>query len=227
MKPRHSIEKSLCAMLCACLLAMTQYARACEPSISSSETGGVVEITAVGPTSTEECLRTDVHIDENQNEYRTRTTTINSDGSANPQGRDDRLLLNEEQMRIDQKDGTYAQFGGDWPDDEYTRRLPRPNMPISSAAHNEKSHSLGVMFKSNAEGGSITAVKVKAYVEQLKARGFTIDAKPYENEELGNYAYRAKNSAGYLVVFSCSLRSSCGLALYDPVGTQRREGRRR
>ena len=221
-KFRRSIEKTLAL----CALAMAHHAVACEPSINVSEAGGIVDGKLIAPTSTGECLKTDVRIDENQGEYRSRTTTINSDGSVNPQGKDDRLLLDKEQMRVDRKDRGYGQFSGEWPDDEYTRRIPKPDMVLYFAFVNKKDHSFGALFKKNTEGGNRNVAKMKAYVEKLKSRGFTINAKSREDESFGGlYVYRAKDSTGYLVHFFCTMDAACGVNLYDPVGVQKREER--
>jgi hypothetical protein len=203
------------AACCACLLVAEHHARAdCEPSFNVTGTGEVVDGTMVGPSGAGVCQKTDVHIEKDRDELRelrSHTNTINSDGSANPLGEDTRMILNREQWRIDSRDGEYGQFGGEWPDDAYTRRIPNPNMELAFATVNKKNNSFGAVFKR----GTVSIDRMKDYVEKLKARGFTINAKVSESVRLGTYGYHAKNSAGYRVQAGC-IRVLCELSLESP-----------
>jgi hypothetical protein len=177
----------------------------CQDTWKGTTDGEVTESTAVIG-----CKKTEVYKDSE--EYRSRTTTINSDGSTNPQGKDTRMVVNKEQARIDHKGGEYGQFGGKWPDDEYTRRIPNPNVEVAFATVNKKDNSFSAMFKK----GAMNTSSMKGYAERLKERGFTIDAKESEDAKYDIYAYRAKNSAGYFVQVSCSGGGACGLTLKSP-----------
>ncbi|MDR2452011.1 MAG: hypothetical protein LBE85_09675 [Candidatus Accumulibacter sp.] len=183
--------------------------------------------TVIEKTSTDKCLKTEVHKDGG--EFRSHTTTIQPQGGANVPGRDTSLVINEEVIRRDDKDdkgGHYGQFGGDWPDDEHTRHLPRPEMPLMFARVNQNNHSFTAMFKRDEGDRGRDIVKIKAYAEKLKARGFTIDPKESESPG-GHYAYRAKNSAGYMVRVNChAVNTHCGLALLNPETVQKREAKK-
>jgi hypothetical protein len=231
-----SIRQVLCGAACACLMMIpARYAGAeeCPGSVDLTLPSGTAirgEATYESPdhgcgcrssltgtsdgetsdiTLEDGCKKTEVHHDGEG--FRSRTTTINSDGSVNPQGEDTRVVLNRDQWRTDEKDGSYGQFGGEWPDDEYTRRIPRPNMPVTFAGINKKNNSFTAMFKKGPSPDSDIA-RMKAYVERLIESGFTINASTYENSGFGYYAYRAKNSAGYFVQVNCN-KSFCGLSL--------------
>ncbi|MCL2590952.1 MAG: hypothetical protein FWD67_08785 [Betaproteobacteria bacterium] len=231
-----SIKQVLCMAACACLMAAAPARHAgaeeCTGSVDLTVDGkaiqgegayegpsrgcgcrGSLTGTANGEVSDialeNGCKKTEVHRDND--EFRSRTTTTNSDGSVNPQGEDTRMVLNREQWRIDKKDGSYGQFGGDWPDDEYTRRIPRPDMSVMFASINKKDNSFTAMFKKGASPDSDIA-RMKTYVERLKERGFTIDARPYENSRYGIYAYRAKDGTGYSVQANCG-KSGCSIGL--------------
>jgi predicted secreted protein len=90
------------------------------------------------------------------------------------------------------------QFGGDWPDNEFTRILPKPDFAVSFAQ--EINDGFTVMFSANID-------QLKAYVEQVKAAGFTVGAYTQDTEIMGMaiYSYNAKNADGFEVnVYSTS-----------------------
>jgi len=219
MKLPHLAKRILHMATYLCLLLLTHHAKAnCEPSINVVETSpGVKEGTMIS----KDCEKTDTVHDENKGEHRLRSTTI--------KGEVTRGYLGPDEAKIDYKGGEYGQFGGEWPDDEWTQRIPKPDFVLHAATVNKKAHSFSAVFKINAQGGNITPVKIKSYVSKLKARGFTISANEHESPEKPDmpeyHSYRAKNSAGYFVDFHCSVAISCGLALYNPTGTKKKEKR--
>jgi hypothetical protein len=89
-------------------------------------------------------------------------------------------------------DGSSVSIGSGWPDNEFTQTLPKPEVDVSMAA---------------VEGDSFQAVLVatieqtKAYAEQVKAKGFSVDAETEDQEVMGMaiYLYSAKNADGYRV----------------------------
>ena len=176
----------------------------CQGSLTGTVNGDVSDVTLISG-----CKKTETYHDGN--EFRSRTTTINSDGSVNPLGEDTRMVLDKNQWRTDYKDGNYGQFGGEWPDDEYTRSIPRPDMSVAFASVNKKSNSFTAMFDKGTNLSS-NVTKMKAYVEKLKARGFTVDAYQSEKPEFKAYAFRAKNSAGDFVRVNCT-NATCSLSL--------------
>ncbi|MCL2797572.1 MAG: hypothetical protein FWD58_05920 [Firmicutes bacterium] len=86
-------------------------------------------------------------------------------------------------------DGWTAQTGGDWPDNEFTALLPKPGFPgFEVASSRTDSERFNVTFA----GASFE--QLRAYVEQVKEKGFTIDA---QTQDFGAYQYSAKNAQGY------------------------------
>ncbi len=107
-------------------------------------------------------------------------------------------------------DGSESQVGGNWPDNEFTRLLPKPPFTITLASTNED--EFGVMFD-----GATTVEQVKAYAEELKAKGFTVDAETTDMDTMGMviYSYTAKNADGYEVNVFHTM-GSVGLSLLRP-----------
>ncbi len=90
-------------------------------------------------------------------------------------------------------DGSEGQLGGNWPENEFTKLLPKPDFALLAASTTEYDFSVG--FE------NVTAEQVKDYVERVKANGFTLDAETTDQETMGMeiYMYTAKNEAGYTV----------------------------
>lgn len=105
---------------------------------------------------------------------------------------------------------SYAQWGGDWPDNEFSREflrlLPKPDMPFDSMALN-----LGVKGSSILFSKDVTPNQMMDYAEQVKKRGFTIGAQTKDNPSLKFFSYEAKNREGYAVDITCI--GSCVLGL--------------
>ena len=93
-------------------------------------------------------------------------------------------------------------FSGDWPDNEFTRLLPKPKIALSASVTTDDEFS--VLFL-EAELGQL-----RDYVSQLKSAGFNIDDETVEEEMMGIevFSYEAYNSAGYKV----ELYSSFGIS---------------
>ena len=101
---------------------------------------------------------------------------------------------------------------GKWPDNEYTRLLPKPNITISFSASNEK--SMEVLFS------GATIEQLKAYAEQVKAAGFTVNpiTSDEEEEAEGVYNYYAENAEGYEIGIFKAMGQS-GFSLEKPKGS--------
>jgi hypothetical protein len=183
------------------------------------------DVTAISKTSTDECVKTEGHVGEE--EVRSHATTIHPGSGANDKEHDTSMVINKDVWRFDEKGGKkdyYGQFGGEWPDDEHTRRLPKPDMPLAFAGVNERDRTFTAMFQADAENHQRDITLMKAYAKKLKARGFTL--KPKESEGPGAYAYRAKNGTGYLVRVTCPApRIPCGLELYTPETVRKGEAK--
>ena len=91
------------------------------------------------------------------------------------------------------EDGQTARLGGDWPDNEFTRLVPKPGFKLAGASTSDDEFSAA--FQSADVG------QIKAYAEQVKASGFTVDAEEEDQNVYGVvvYTYSAYNADGYRV----------------------------
>ena len=91
------------------------------------------------------------------------------------------------------KDGQAAQLGGDWPDNEFTRLVPKPGFKLAGASTSENEFSAAFQ--------SVAVDQIKAYAVQVKASGFTVDAEEEDQNVYGVvvYTYSAYNANGYRV----------------------------
>ena len=90
-------------------------------------------------------------------------------------------------------DGQTAQLGGNWPDNEFTRLVPKPGFKLAGASTSEDEFSAAFQ--------SVDVDQIKAYAEQVKASGFTVDAEEEDQNFYGIvvYTYLAYNADGYCV----------------------------
>ena len=96
-------------------------------------------------------------------------------------------------------DGSEGQIGGDWPDNEFTKLVPKPSFELYAAAVDGDTFS--VLF-TNA-----TIEQLKAYADQVKAAGFNLNEELTDENVMGMviYSFAAENADGYSVeVFSAS-----------------------
>jgi hypothetical protein len=209
------------------ILAVQAWAEDCKPSVVITRDDGVVVEGSSTTPRDRGCSQTDFHVDPNTLESKSRV--INSDGSANPAGEEFSIsgergaAPGKGKLRLEKKgpwshETGSAQFSGEWPDNEYTRRIPRPDIPFNLATVDPKRHRLGVLFKKN--DGVFNAMK--GYVEKLKAHGYTNNAESKEKTANGQpfFSYSAYDGAGYLVQVSC-WGDGCRLGLYTPEGAAR------
>ena len=106
-------------------------------------------------------------------------------------------------------DGTTGQYGGSWPENEFTKIIPKPDFELTAATTSDREFT--VVFV------GATTEQIRGYVEKLKAAGFTSDTETEDNEIFGMFIYNfsATNAAGYKVsVFSAVGLS--GLSLEKP-----------
>jgi len=80
------------------------------------------------------------------------------------------------------------QMGGNWPDNEFTQMLPKPDFTITSAV--DADGVFNVMFS------GVTIEQLKDYTEKVKAAGFSFDEETEDMEVQGTvvYTYTAKNA---------------------------------
>ena len=90
-------------------------------------------------------------------------------------------------------DGGEGQLGGDWPDNEFTKLIPKPDFELFAA--NTETDSFSVAFT------SATIEQIKDYAAKVKAAGFNINEEVEDQEVMGMviYSFTAENADGYTV----------------------------
>ena len=90
-------------------------------------------------------------------------------------------------------DGGEGQLGGDWPDNEFTKLIPKPDFELFAA--NTETDSFSVAFM------SATIEQIKDYAAKVKAAGFNINEEVEDQEVMGIviYSFTAENADGYTV----------------------------
>jgi predicted small lipoprotein YifL len=91
------------------------------------------------------------------------------------------------------ENGGQGQMGGNWPDNEFTKLLPKPDFALTAASTTADEFSVAFT--------GVTVEQMKAYVEQVKAKGFTVNPDLQDENMMGIvvYTYNAKNADGYEV----------------------------
>ncbi len=89
--------------------------------------------------------------------------------------------------------GSWAQLGGEWPDNEFTRQVPKPEFTLVGAALDND--NFAVAFN------NVTLEQIKAYAEKIKDSGFNLNVDVQDKTVLGvtMYTFEADNAAGYHV----------------------------
>ena len=100
------------------------------------------------------------------------------------------------------ENGILDLFGSDWPENEYTKILPKPDFNMIGANEDEDGFTVAFI--------NVDADAIKAYAGKLKEKGFTVDAEEDEQEVLGMtiYSYKADNNDGYHVEVSFAVGTS-------------------
>jgi hypothetical protein len=83
-------------------------------------------------------------------------------------------------------------YDNDWPENEYTKLVPRPDFEVEYC--DDEVNGISAKYINT------TMESVKAYASQLKAAGFTVD--PQESEYDGQYVYGAGKGKAYFVTIS-------------------------
>ncbi|MBO4366054.1 MAG: hypothetical protein J5843_00210 [Clostridia bacterium] len=96
---------------------------------------------------------------------------------------------------VSKEDGA-AQYGGEWPDNEFTRLVPKPSFKLVGASTD--SDEFNVAFS------GVTVDQIRAYAGELKLAGFTIDIETNDQDVMGIaiYSFSASNGSGYTVSLS-------------------------
>ncbi len=110
---------------------------------------------------------------------------------------------------IKDENGGTGQLGGNWPDNEFTRLLPRPDMEVGTASTTDT--EFAVLFQ------NATLDQMKDYAEKVKAMGFTVNPELTDQEVSGMqiYTYTASNADGYTVTVTCAM-GVCSVMLEKP-----------
>ena len=107
------------------------------------------------------------------------------------------------------ENGEQGQYGGNWPENEFTKLLPKPDFALAAASTVDNDFTVAFV--------NVTTDQLKAYVEQVKAKGFTVDAETEDQEVMGIsiYSYTAKNADGYEVSVVAT-QGTTGLSVTKP-----------
>ena len=113
-------------------------------------------------------------------------TIVDPDGTTMVQKPDGTWVVKDE-------DGGEGQLGGDWPDNEFTKLIPKPDFELFAA--NTETDSFSVAFT------SATVEQIRDYVTKVKAAGFNIDEEVEDQEMMGMviYSFTAENADGYTI----------------------------
>ena len=113
-------------------------------------------------------------------------TIVDPDGTTMVQKPDGTWVVKDE-------DGGEGQIGGDWPDNEFTKLIPKPDFELFAA--NTETDSFSVAFM------SATIEQIKDYAAKVKAAGFNINEEVEDQEVMGMviYSFTAENADGYTV----------------------------
>ena len=105
--------------------------------------------------------------------------------------------------------GGEAQLGGNWPDNEYTKLVPKPDFTLMGASVD--STGFTVAFT------DATLEQMRDYAEKVKAKGFTIDPESEEQEAMGMviFTYAASNADGYRIEI-VSAAGTSGITITAP-----------
>ena len=113
-------------------------------------------------------------------------TVVDPDGTTMVQKPDGTWVVKDE-------DGGEGQIGGDWPDNEFTKLIPKPDFELFAA--NTETDSFSVAFM------SATIEQIKDYAAKVKVAGFNINEEVEDQEVMGMviYSFTAENADGYTV----------------------------
>ena len=113
-------------------------------------------------------------------------TIVDPDGTTMVQKPDGTWVVKDE-------DGGEGQIGGDWPDNEFTKLIPKPDFELFAA--NTETDSFSVAFM------SATIEQIKDYAAKVKVAGFNINEEVEDQEVMGMviYSFTAENADGYTV----------------------------
>ena len=107
---------------------------------------------------------------------------------------------------VEVPEGEIEELDGDWPNNEFTKQVPKPSFGARAANTQEKSFSIAFV--------DTKVEDIRNYVEELKKAGFTVNASNKDVEVFGvvAYSYKASNDAGYRVEVTFA-ENMCGMII--------------
>ena len=130
--------------------------------------------------------------------------SFGADGSMTVVDTDDTTMVQKPDGTwvVKDADGGEGQLGGDWPDNEFTKLIPKPDFELSAASGDDRMFTVAF---SNA-----TIEGIREYAEKLKDAGFTVDAEVTDSEAMGMtiYTYIASNGKGVTAELAFGLGAS-------------------
>lgn len=137
--------------------------------------------------------------------------TFGADGSTIIKDKDGNVMIQKPDgtWTYSDESGATGQYGGNWPDNEYTKLLPKPDFDLLAAGTDSQQFT--------ASFAGVTVEKIKDYAAKVKNAGFSVDAQDedYNYGELLMYTFTAYNSDGYCVELFFSAGVS-GITLSKP-----------
>ncbi len=120
------------------------------------------------------------------------TVTFGTDGSMTITENDGSVITQnpDGSWKYEDASGGEVEFGDDWPENEYTKKLPKPDFEISYTSVDDSGFTV--------VSESATVDELRTYVEKLKKAGFNVDPEVQDMEVYGIvvYTYWANNAAG-------------------------------
>lgn len=139
--------------------------------------------------------------------------TFSADGTMTMVEEDGSIIIQHPDgtWSLQSSEGEIGQVGGSWPDNEFTRLVPAPELEILAIQMDEDTFV--------AAFTSATMEEIKAYALELKVSGFNLNIEEVEVDDEGYivYSYYGENSQGYGVdVIYVNIGGSSGITITAP-----------
>ena len=199
--------KKTAAFLCACLLALPLGVRASDTAPAQGldlgamlMSGKMPIVFSTLPQEQQEAMKAEAAKEGTIIEFKSDGSTIftSKDGAVAVQHPDGRMTYKD----TDGNEGNIG-TGAVWPDNALTRLVPKPDMTLA-ATNMEGDTAFAALF------AEPTMEQLRAYVQKLKAAGFSKEATLEEQEAMGMkiFSYSASNSDGVKVELFSAMGTS-------------------
>ena len=113
-------------------------------------------------------------------------TVVDTDGTTVVQKPDGTWVMKD-------ADGNEGQFGGNWPENDFTKLVPKPDLELFAASTDAEEFTVAF--------NNATIEQVREYVTKVKAAGFNLNEEVEDQEMMGMviYSFYAESSSGYSV----------------------------